>query len=322
MGDPLLQDLLLWVGVLSSAVAAAYVIIRDVVGTDVSKAARVTGHVVFVAGVIIIIWRTVAYLDGRVDAVASPGRSDSSVTGTNAGLAGAAVAAEAPTAEAEIVRLERELQRRETNLAEAIRLKELRTRMEVIQLQEGLLLRPGPCDDAALVLLVSNLLEQCPTLSFCHASKILELVDVTEAQYTEMMSRLATDFLFFDSGGTTVEPDHEATLSSLKNVVTEATKVIVIGRASPDGDTFKNRQLADARARNVGDALVRLAGVPSTRIFPVSYGEETLPLTAEAATRYDLKEDDYGSIDRLNRSTTIVRYDCAVQPMRRSKAKP
>jgi OmpA-OmpF porin, OOP family len=97
--------------------------------------------------------------------------------------------------------------------------------------------------------------------------------------------RFALPELRFDAGERSLSREAEAQLDRLAGVIAKHPKVVVMvtGRADAQGDAAENRELATARARAVGERLVK-GGVESRRVRVLSAGE-TEGATGETSER-------------------------------------
>jgi outer membrane protein OmpA-like peptidoglycan-associated protein len=101
----------------------------------------------------------------------------------------------------------------------------------------------------------------------------------------EDMRRFALSELRFDAGESALSEAAEAQLDRLAGVIEKHPKVVVMvtGHADARGDAAENRELATARARVVGERLVK-RGIEARRVRVLSAGETAAEGSADEAS--------------------------------------
>lgn len=145
----------------------------------------------------------------------------------------------------------------------------------------------------------------------CHEGECKQLdqaEQISRSQYMMLTQRLPNSLVLFRAGRTKLDRGDRAQLQQfLENLRGERGYVIIVGRASRDGDWRQNIRLALDRAQHTREYLVRDLGVDPTRVGFITYGHDKMYLTALDAER--LSDEDL-SVKQANRSALVFSYPC------------
>ncbi len=145
----------------------------------------------------------------------------------------------------------------------------------------------------------------------CHRGECKQLDqanEISRSQYMLLTQRLPHALTLFRANRTQLDRDDKKQLQRFLEVLQgEKGFVIVVGRASRDGDWRKNIQLAIDRANATRAYLVDEMGMDSERVGIITYGAEKMYLTELDAERLT---DRKLTVKQANRSALVFAYPC------------
>lgn len=149
----------------------------------------------------------------------------------------------------------------------------------------------------------------------CHQGQCKQVDDanlLTRSQYMLLVQRLPHKLILFKIGESKLDGDDRKQLQQfLEAIAAEKGYVIVVGRASRDGNWKTNLRLAVDRANVARTYLVEQLGMDPQRVGYITYGHEKMYLT-----ELDIERISGGkklSVKAANRSALIFAYPCFVK---------
>jgi outer membrane protein OmpA-like peptidoglycan-associated protein len=145
----------------------------------------------------------------------------------------------------------------------------------------------------------------------CHQGECKQVDDasqISRSDYMLLTQRLPHQLVTFHASQTALDTDDRKDMQHfLETIEGEKGYVIIVGRASRDGDWRQNLRLALDRAENTRKYLVDQLGVDASRVGYITYGNEKMYLTELDAQRLSQKKL---SETQANRSALIFSYPC------------
>ncbi len=145
----------------------------------------------------------------------------------------------------------------------------------------------------------------------CHRGECKELdqaEQIGRAQYMLLTQRLPHSLVLFRASNTRLDRDDKKQVQHFLDALQgEKGFVIIVGRASRDGNWRQNIRLALDRANAVRKYLVEDLGMDKERVGFITYGAEKMYLTELDAARLSQQKL---SVKRANRSALIFAYPC------------
>ena len=145
----------------------------------------------------------------------------------------------------------------------------------------------------------------------CHQGECKQLDQaelISRTQYMLLTQRLPHTLVTFRASRTKLDRgDKKQIQHFLEAIRGEKGYVIVIGRASRDGNWRKNIRLALDRAEDTRKYLVDSMGLDPSRVGYITYGHDKMYLTNLDAERLTKKKL---SVKQANRSALIFSYPC------------
>ena len=145
----------------------------------------------------------------------------------------------------------------------------------------------------------------------CHqgeCKQVDQAEQISRSQYMLLTQRLPHSLVLFGPSKTRLDRrDKKQIQQFLKVLQGEKGYVIIVGRASKDGNWRKNIKLALKRAENTRKYLVENMGISQDRVGFITYGDEKMYLTRLDAERLSKKKL---SEKQANRSALIFSYPC------------
>ena len=145
----------------------------------------------------------------------------------------------------------------------------------------------------------------------CHQGECKQLDQaelISRTQYMLLTQRLPHSLITFRASRTKLDRrDKKQIQQFLEAIHGEKGYVIVVGRASRDGNWRKNIRLALDRAEHTRKYLVDSMGLDPTRVGFITYGHDKMYLTDLDADRLSKRKL---SVKQANRSALIFSYPC------------
>jgi len=145
----------------------------------------------------------------------------------------------------------------------------------------------------------------------CHqgeCKQVDQAEQISRSQYMILTQRLPHVLLTFGAGGTKLDAKDKQRLQQFIEMIgADQGYVIVVGRASKDGNWRQNLKLALSRAENTRKFSVEELGLNAGRVGYITYGADKMYLTALDAER--LSEEKL-SETQANRSALVFAYPC------------
>jgi outer membrane protein OmpA-like peptidoglycan-associated protein len=145
----------------------------------------------------------------------------------------------------------------------------------------------------------------------CHQGECKQLDEaamIARDQYMLLTQRLPHSLITFKAASKRLDDEDRRQLQQFVEVMgAEKGYVIIVGRASKDGDWKKNVKLAIERAENTRQELVNQMGMDQTRVGYITYGHEKMYLTQLDAERLTQKKL---TPKQANRSALVFAYPC------------
>ena len=145
----------------------------------------------------------------------------------------------------------------------------------------------------------------------CHqgeCKQVDQAEQISRSQYMILTQRLPHLLLTFGAGGTKLDAkDKQRIQQFIEMIGAEQGYVIIVGRASKDGNWRQNLKLALSRAENTRKFSVEELGLNAARVGYITYGADKMYLTALDAER--LSEEKL-SETQANRSALVFAYPC------------
>lgn len=145
----------------------------------------------------------------------------------------------------------------------------------------------------------------------CHQGECKQVDQAEEISRTDYMlltQRLPHMLITFNASSTALDPKDKTKLQQFVEAVRgEKGYMIIVGRASKDGNWRENLKLALGRAENTRKYLVDEIGVDQQRAGYITYGNDKMYLTQLDTER--LTEEKL-SPRQANRSALIFSYPC------------
>ncbi len=150
----------------------------------------------------------------------------------------------------------------------------------------------------------------------CHqgeCKQVDQAEQISRSQYMLLTQRLPHSLVLFGPSKTRLDRrDKKQMQQFLEALQGEKGYVIIVGRASKDGNWRKNLKLALKRAENTRKYLVESMGIDQNRVGFITYGDEKMYLTRLDAARLSKKKL---SEKQANRSALVFSYPC-FEPLR------
>ncbi|MCA9542115.1 MAG: OmpA family protein [Myxococcales bacterium] len=145
----------------------------------------------------------------------------------------------------------------------------------------------------------------------CHqgeCKQVDQAAQISRAQYMLLTQRLPHTLVTFNAARTALDRNDQQQLQRFLEVLQgEKGYVIIVGRASKDGNWRKNIEYAVKRAESTRKYLVDQLGIDPRRVGFITYGHEKMYLTALDAERLSEKKM---SVKQANRSALVFSYPC------------
>lgn len=145
----------------------------------------------------------------------------------------------------------------------------------------------------------------------CHQGTCKQVDDaeiISRTDYMLLTQRLPHTLITFGAAKTQLhEKDKRKVQQFLESLQGERGYVIVVGRASRDGNWKQNLRLAVDRAENTRRVLVEELGFNESRVGYITYGNEKMYLTSLDAERL---AGEKMTVKQANRSALIFAYPC------------
>lgn len=170
---------------------------------------------------------------------------------------------------------------------------------------EALYARKAFCEDKEFTKHVDEVVHACHQ---GECKQVDQAEQISRAQYMLLTQRLPHSLLLFNAYGTRLDGKDKKQLQQfLEYLQGEKGYVIIVGRASRDGDWRQNIQLALDRANNTRNYLVQDLGVDPRRVGFITYGADKMYLTELDAERLTEKKL---TMKQANRSALVFSYPC------------
>ena len=145
----------------------------------------------------------------------------------------------------------------------------------------------------------------------CHqgeCKQVDQAEQISRSQYMLLTQRLPHSLVLFGPSKTRLDRRDKKQIQRFLEVLQgEKGYVIIVGRASKDGNWRHNIKLALKRAENTRKYLVDSMGISADRVGFITYGDEKMYLTRLDAERLSEKKL---SEKQANRSALIFSYPC------------
>lgn len=145
----------------------------------------------------------------------------------------------------------------------------------------------------------------------CHQGECKQLDEaamIARDQYMLLTQRLPHSLITFKAASKKLDDEDRRQLQQFVEVMgAEKGYVIIVGRASKDGDWKQNVKLAIDRAENTRQELVNQMGLDQSRVGYITYGHEKMYLTQLDAERLTQKKL---TPKQANRSALVFAYPC------------
>jgi outer membrane protein OmpA-like peptidoglycan-associated protein len=145
----------------------------------------------------------------------------------------------------------------------------------------------------------------------CHqgeCKQVDEAAQISRSNYMLLTQRLPHQLITFRASQTELDANDKKDLQHfLETIGGEKGYVIIVGRASKDGQWRKNLELALGRAEKTRRYLVDNLGMDQQRVGYITYGQDKMYLTELDAKRLSEKKL---TETQANRSALIFSYPC------------
>jgi outer membrane protein OmpA-like peptidoglycan-associated protein len=145
----------------------------------------------------------------------------------------------------------------------------------------------------------------------CHqgeCKQVDQAEQISRSQYMLLTQRLPHSLVLFGPSKTRLDRRDKKQMQQFLEVLQgEKGYVIIVGRASKDGNWRKNLKLALKRAENTRKYLVESMGISPDRVGFITYGDQKMYLTRLDAERFSAKKI---SEKQANRSALVFSYPC------------
>ena len=150
-------------------------------------------------------------------------------------------------------------------------------------------------------------------INSCHQGQCKQVdsaKQIDRGQYMLLTQSLPHTLVTFGANGTKLDRRDRKQIQSFMELL-DATKgyVIIVGRASKDGNWRNNVRLAVDRAESTRSYVVNQLGIDEKRVGYITYGDEKMYLTELDIQRLQGKKKRL-NIKQANRSALIFSYPC------------
>ena len=150
-------------------------------------------------------------------------------------------------------------------------------------------------------------------ISSCHQGQCKQVdnaQEINRSQYMLLTQSLPHTLVTFNASDTKLDRVDQQQIQGFLELLDGAKGyVIIVGRASKDGDWRTNMRLAIDRAEHARAFIVEKMGIDASRVGYITYGDEKMYLTELDAQRLSGGKKDLDE-KQANRSALIFSYPC------------